>query len=293
MRPVRANNSSSTTRISSRARFAPRQWCMPWPNPRCGLGSRATSKRKGSANTVSSRFADASQNTTLSPGAIMRPPSSISRVAVRRLYAAGCVQRTISSTAVGMRLRSSRRRASSSGKSVSATTAPAIALRVVSAPAAHSSEKKNWISASVSCGGSSPSSVAWQTIESMSSAGSARFDATSRVPYSNIAAAADATSSVVSKASRSLKSNTCSIQVNNWWRSASGMPMRMQIACIGNSPAISGTKSISPFASAVSISRPARPRSSSSSRAIVRGVSPLLTRSRTRWCRGSSIMLSI
>ena len=38
--PTRASSSSSTTRISSRARFAPRQWCTPWPKPRCGFGSR-------------------------------------------------------------------------------------------------------------------------------------------------------------------------------------------------------------------------------------------------------------
>ena len=74
--PTRSNSSSSTTRISRRARFAPRQWWMPWPKPRCGFGSRARSKRNGSANTRSSRFADASQNTTLSPASIVSPPSS-------------------------------------------------------------------------------------------------------------------------------------------------------------------------------------------------------------------------
>ena len=58
-----------------------------------------------------------------------------------------------------------------SGNASSATTAPAIALRVVSAPAAHSSEKKNCNSWSVSSGGSSPSRCAWHTTESMSSAG--------------------------------------------------------------------------------------------------------------------------
>ena len=86
------------------------------------------------------------------------------------------------------------------------------------------------------------------TTESMSSAGCARFSAISAVPYSNIAAAgARATSSVVSNASRSsLKSKPCSIHSNSWWRSASGMPIRMQIACIGSSPATSTTKSHSP-----------------------------------------------
>ena len=124
----------------------------------------------------------------------------------------GCVQRTISSIAVGIAPGSSRSTASWSGNSVSATIAPAIALRVVSAPAAHNKLKKNCSSWSVSCGGSSPGSVALHTTESMSSAGCARFSAMRRVPYSNIAAAACATSSVVSNASRSsLKSKLCSI----------------------------------------------------------------------------------
>ena len=47
----RSSSTSSIVAISSRASDAPRQWWMPWPNARCGLGSRPTSKRSGSANT--------------------------------------------------------------------------------------------------------------------------------------------------------------------------------------------------------------------------------------------------
>src|SRR5262249_18062598 len=54
----RRSSSSKITRISSRARLAPRQKCSPAPKARCSLGVRATSKRSGFANTSSSRFAD-------------------------------------------------------------------------------------------------------------------------------------------------------------------------------------------------------------------------------------------
>ena len=146
-----------------------------------------------------------------------------------------------------------------SGNASSATTAPAIALRVVSAPAAQSSEKKNCSSWSVSSGGSSPSRWAWQTTESMSSAGCARFSAISAAPYSNIAAAA--TGDLVGRLERlapALEVEECSIHSKSRCRSSSGMPMRMQIACIGSSPAISFTKSHSPRSSAASTSAAVR-----------------------------------
>ena len=54
-----------------------------------GWDRGARSKRNGSSNTRSSRFADASQNTTLSPARITRPASVTVRVAVRRLYDGG------------------------------------------------------------------------------------------------------------------------------------------------------------------------------------------------------------
>ena len=150
----RASSSSpSTTRISSRARFAPRQWCTPWPNPRCGFGSRrdVEPERLLEHELVAVRRR-LPEHDLVAGARSSWPPSSTSRVAVRRLYAAGCVQRTISSTAVAHRAGSSRSAASWSGYSVSATIAPAIALRVVSAPAAHSRLKKNCSSWSVSSG---------------------------------------------------------------------------------------------------------------------------------------------
>ena len=52
------STSSKNTRPSRRARWAPRQKCSPMPNERCGFGERWMSKRFGSSNTVSSRFAD-------------------------------------------------------------------------------------------------------------------------------------------------------------------------------------------------------------------------------------------
>src|SRR5579875_2432284 len=81
----RARISSKTIRTSSRARWAPKQWCIP-PGPKvmCGFGSRATSKRSGSANTVSSRLPDTNQVVTLSSALISLPPSSVSTAAVRR-----------------------------------------------------------------------------------------------------------------------------------------------------------------------------------------------------------------
>ena len=55
----RLNSSLSSVRACSRARLAPRQKCVPSPKEMCGLGSRPMSKRSGSANTASSRLADA------------------------------------------------------------------------------------------------------------------------------------------------------------------------------------------------------------------------------------------
>ena len=72
-RRQRSSSASSTTRISRRASAAPRQKWLPWPKARCGLGSRRTSKRNGSANTASSRLADAHHSVTLSPARMVWP----------------------------------------------------------------------------------------------------------------------------------------------------------------------------------------------------------------------------
>jgi hypothetical protein len=66
----------------------------------------------------------------------------------------------------------------------------------------------------------------------------------------------------------------------------------MQIICIGSSAATSTTKSKALPGSIPSSSRLARTRRSSSTRLIIRGVSPELTSRRISECRGSSIMFS-
>ncbi len=106
--PKRLRISSSSRRISSRARLAPRQKWVPLPNPRCGLGLRRMSKRAAPSNAASSRFAEPSQTRTLSPAIMACPARVVSVVAVRRLDGEGLVQRTISSTAVGKSERSAR-----------------------------------------------------------------------------------------------------------------------------------------------------------------------------------------
>ena len=58
----------------------------------------------------SSRFAEPSQTTTLSPGAMVCPPSSTVAVAVRRFDGDGVVQRSISSIAVPSSVGSSAQR---------------------------------------------------------------------------------------------------------------------------------------------------------------------------------------
>ena len=62
--------------------------------------------------------------------------------------------------------------------------APAMALRVVSAPAENTSEKKAESSSSLSRGGSVSGSSACTTVESMSGPGWIRFSSMSAAPYS-------------------------------------------------------------------------------------------------------------
>ena len=98
----RSSSWSNITRISMRARLAPRQkWGPPPPKATWGLGSRPMSKPSGSANTVSSRLAEMCQNTTLSPSAIFWSPMTTSAVAWRRKCITGDTKRSISSTADG------------------------------------------------------------------------------------------------------------------------------------------------------------------------------------------------
>src|SRR5581483_6659326 len=174
---TRSSRALNTRRISMRARAAPRQKCTPWPNVTCGLGVRVMSNRNGSANTASSRFADAHHNVTLSPAPIVLPPTSTSRVAVRRLYGVDEPHRSISSTAVVMRLRSACSRRHWSGCWISAIRPAPIELRVVSLPAAISRLKN------ICCSSRVVPKGACTTADSRSSAGHFCFSSISRPPY--------------------------------------------------------------------------------------------------------------
>src|SRR5215212_2459547 len=82
---TRLSISSKVMRISSRARWAPRQWWMPpGPNATCLLGSRPTSNVSGFSKTVSSRLPETSQVVTLAPAGISVSASTVSSVVVRR-----------------------------------------------------------------------------------------------------------------------------------------------------------------------------------------------------------------
>src|SRR5437763_1597199 len=71
---ARAVNSSKSTRISIRARLAPRQKCgPPPPKAMCSFGERRMSKANGSTKCSSSRLADEYQRETLSPSLICWP----------------------------------------------------------------------------------------------------------------------------------------------------------------------------------------------------------------------------
>ena len=74
------------------------------------------------------------------------------------------------------------------------------------------------------------------------------------------------------------KSNPGSMASNSQCRSDSGTPSRMQIICIGSSAAMSTTKSNASPSQTSSRSMRARRRRSSSTRRIIRGVRPELTR---------------
>ncbi|COV99089.1 Uncharacterised protein [Mycobacterium tuberculosis] len=98
---------------------------------------------------------------------------------MRRFDGDGDVHLTISSIAVGNNSKSLRSVCSWSGFSASASSPPAMELRVVSAPALNSRWKNRYSSASDSAGASGSSMVALATTDSMSSAGSARLPAIS------------------------------------------------------------------------------------------------------------------
>src|SRR6218665_3317247 len=78
------SSSSSTTLASSRARGAPRQKWMPWPNATCPATLRVTSKRSGSWNLRGSRLAEPKSNRTLAPAGMRVPATTTSCVVFRK-----------------------------------------------------------------------------------------------------------------------------------------------------------------------------------------------------------------
>ena len=217
----------------------------------------------------------------------------MSQVAVRRLYTEGVVQRTISSTAVGMRDRSARRASNCSGDFESSQMPVAIALRVVSAPAVNSRLQNMATSVSSRRDGSWSGNSPWITTDSRSSRGSVVRARISRWPYWNRwALASDRTDDGTS----SLKSDdVMSTHSHSAWRSSRGAPSNRQMAWSGNSAATSTTMSQLPRPPGCGATA-SRVRSAMASRSLLRrairlGVNPLLTSWRMRWWRGSSIML--
>src|SRR5437773_428271 len=242
----RRSSSSNMIWISRRARLAPRQkWC-PMPKARCSFGVRPTSKRSACGKTSSSRLAEPYQTVSLSPSRIGWPRSSASRVAVRRKYMTGETQRSISSTAVGMRDGSASSRRRSSGCCIRASMPPEIRLRVVSLPATASSRKKESNSTSVSF---SPSTSAAMRTLTRSSRGVFFRSTASSLAYMYICIEAIfPTSELAPPYSGSSKPIMSLLHLKIRCRSASGMPIISAITWRGSSAAISATKSHSPRA---------------------------------------------
>ena len=83
-------------------------------------------------------------------------------------------------------------------------------------------------------------------------------------------------------------------QSKTLWRSSSGTPISSAITISGSSAAHSVTKSPSPFATAIPTMSSQVCWIRSSSRAIIRGVKPRLTRLRIRvWSGGSWLSMNI
>ena len=125
------------------------------------------SKASGAVNALSSRLAEMCQNTTLSPSLMAWPPSSVSATAVRRKCMTGVTKRSISSTALGSRLRSWRSFCHCSGWSKKAAMAPDIKFWVVSLPATMSNMKKRSSSSSFSFSPSTSESIRTETRSSL------------------------------------------------------------------------------------------------------------------------------
>ena len=139
------------------------------------------SKPSASANTASSRLAEANDTTTLSPARIGCPPSSQSAVAVLRNVITGVHQRSISSAAAGISPGSARSASCASGCSSSAMQAPGRPLRIVSLPATANSQ--NMFSNSSTDTRPPSSSTCASRIDITSSPGRRRLASASRCAY--------------------------------------------------------------------------------------------------------------
>ena len=269
----------------------PRQKCGPLPKARCSFGCRVTSKASGSVNTASSRLADGYSSRSVSPAAISRPPRTVSRVAVRAMFLIGETQRSISSTAVGMRDGSAVRAARWSGCRNSCHIPPEMTCRVVSSPpmrmSSDSWRRESWSSRS-------PSTVAWVRALMRSSRGRARRSATTAAAYSLKPANASAARSSRAGSSPPVSARSMSSdQASSFWRSSGAKPRASPITMSGSCAARSVTKSHSPRSQTASmISSQIRSRWARRP-ATRRGVNPALTSFRRSLCSGSSMSIII
>src|SRR5438034_1399917 len=260
------------------------------PKARWSFGVRPTSKRSACGKTSSSRLAEPYQTVSLSPSRIGWPRSSASRVAVRRKYMTGETQRSISSTAVGMRDGSASSRRRSAGCCIRASMPPEIRLRVVSLPATASSRKKESNSTSVSF---SPSTSAAMRTLTRSSRGLFFRSTASSLAYMYICIEAIfPTSELAPPYSGSSKPIMSLLHLKIRWRSASGMPIISAITWSGSSAAISLTKSHSPRAATASMIPAAMSRMWGTRRFVILGEKPMFTRRRKRVWRGASMLIS-
>ena len=139
---------------------------------------------------------------------------------------------------------SARRTAIWSGRSPRASSPPAMALRVVSAPAANNRLKNPYRPRSVQLRRLPSRVAAFATTESMSSAGAARLAATSSLAVGPHPRAWRPRCHIgPSGAAGTADVELCSTASKRKCRSYSGTPRRMQIICIGNSAATASRKS--------------------------------------------------
>ena len=90
MSPVRSKRRLSVTRPSARARWAPAQWWMPWPNATWMRAfSRSASKAAGSGKVRGSRLAAPGRSSMTPPGGISTSATVVRRRAMRNWARSG------------------------------------------------------------------------------------------------------------------------------------------------------------------------------------------------------------